>query len=626
MYMVWRLCCSESSIAGVPNYSNSEGRVLPKFWLVANLLCWSGFIVVLSFLAKQYSGFPTTVAVDIVANNSLLFPSVSICNMNRVSQRKLNGNSYYQALPALQSIVHADFLRLREVQLGTPFYINQSECRDENLFWCLDGQNCISTTDYCDGVEDCDDLSDEDNCSSITPRTNDTFDDLNGSERGLLNIDLYNKVDWRSNPDWFDALNLSRYEDLRDLYDFTLMDRGLVTNTGADKDNFIRSCSFDRSECSSDDFYQFENARYGNCFTFNAPIDEEDNFNESNIRRTGRTGSDFGLKLTLFVDSEDYLGILGHKTGAKVVIHSPSIEPDLTMAVTIQTNGWMIHAWIKVIGGNRPSIIGRDLMPQLGLQLVQQSPGKHIMSVEESSQDALEPEGELDSWQTYFNAADPNVQDMPRPADTNWSVRSDLAYDIKNRTHTRRLTVDQSGNQNDEPSILRSANSNGQPGPSGLLFQRTGNRNLKRKSGVATKPKPKKSKVATKSVLPVPSSEVEKRASQIILPPPTPREVKTRYEQRLAENKQEKTRRRFEDTGSESEDSEDLPIISVKRAKGKRGNQRGQGAVGMIRENVDDGHLENSAEEEASQHASSIGWVNKNPVVHSWDSSSSDGD
>ena len=74
-----------------------------------------------------------------------------------------------------------------------------------------------------------------------------------------------------------------------------------------------------------------------------------------------------------------------------------------TMAVTIQSNGWKIHARIKVIGGNRPSIIGRDLMPQLGLQLVQQSPGDHIMSIEEGSQDALEPEGELDSWQTYFS-------------------------------------------------------------------------------------------------------------------------------------------------------------------------------------------------------------------------------
>ena len=46
----------------------------------------------------------------------------------------------------------------------------------------------------------------------------------------------------------------------------------------------------------------------------------------------------------------------------------------------------------------------------------------------------------------------------------------------------------------------------------------------------------------------------------------------------------------------------------------------------MIRENADDTNLENSADEEASQYASSIGWGNKIPVVHSWDSISSDGD
>ena len=67
-------------------------------------------------------------------------------------------------------------------------------------------------------------------------------------------------------------------------------------------------------------------------------------------------------------------------------------------------------------------------------------------------------------------------------------------------------------------------------------------------------------------------------------------------------------------------------INQTLRENTKRGNQRGRGAVGMIRENVDETHLDNSADEEASQHASSIGWVNKNPVVHSWDSSSSDGD
>ena len=180
---------------------------------------------------------------------------------------------------------------------------------------------------------------------------------------------------------------------------------------------------------------------------------------------------------------------------------------------------------------------------------------------------------------------------MPHPADTNWGVRSDLDYDIKNRTHARRLTVDQAGNQDDEPSIRKSSNPAGQPGPSGSLFQRTGNKNLKRyrpvhskirsesahtltldngvvlrKSGVATKPiSKKKSRTAAKSVLPVPVIEANKRATQTTLPPPTPRDVKERWTKRTAEKNRKRTGRRFEENYSESEDSEDLPIISVKR-------------------------------------------------------------
>ena len=52
------------------------------------------------------------------------------------------------------------------------------------------------------------------------------------------------------------------------------------------------------------------------------------------------------------------------------------------MAVTLESNGWRINEGIKVIGGNRPSIIRRDLMPQLGLQLVQHTPGGQIMSID----------------------------------------------------------------------------------------------------------------------------------------------------------------------------------------------------------------------------------------------------
>ena len=190
----------------------------------------------------------------------------------------------------------------------------------------------------------------------------------------------------------------------------------------------------------------------------------------------------------------------------------------------------------------------------------------------------------LDCWRVIktknacLDNADPNANDMPHPADTNWAVRLDLAYDISNRSHARRLTPDQSTNQDDEPSNFKSAGPSGQPRPSGLLFQRTGNCNRKRykqlhskiksesahtltlnngvvlrKSGVATKSKPEKIKTGSKS----------------IVLPPTPREVKERATKRIAPQKQqrEKSGRRFENSGSDSEDTDDLPIISVKRTK-----------------------------------------------------------
>ena len=92
-----------------------------------------------------------------------------------------------------------------------------------------------------------------------------------------------------------------------------------------------------------------------------------------------------------------------------------------------------------------------------------------------------------------------------------------------------------------------------------------------RKSGVATTPKSKKSKTTSHSVLPVPpptSREVKKRASHSVLPPPTPRDVKERAIQRnVSDRQRKKTGRQFENSGSESEDSDDLPIILAKRAK-----------------------------------------------------------
>ena len=73
--------------------------------------------------------------------------------------------------------------------------------------------------------------------------------------------------------------------------------------------------------------------------------------------------------------------------------------------VSLETNGWVTDANMKVIGGNRPSIIGRDLMPNLGLQTVQRTPEETVMSFQ-GEQPGAKTTGEedpLDPWQTYFS-------------------------------------------------------------------------------------------------------------------------------------------------------------------------------------------------------------------------------
>ena len=75
------------------------------------------------------------------------------------------------------------------------------------------------------------------------------------------------------------------------------------------------------------------------------------------------------------------------------------------MDLLLETNGWVTNANIRVIGGSRPSIIGRDLIPNLGLQIVQKTPEESVMSVQsdQSAAEATEVEDSLEHWQTYFS-------------------------------------------------------------------------------------------------------------------------------------------------------------------------------------------------------------------------------
>ena len=74
------------------------------------------------------------------------------------------------------------------------------------------------------------------------------------------------------------------------------------------------------------------------------------------------------------------------------------------VAVTMSLNGWAAPAQVSVISGNQQSILGRDLMGTLVLELVQR---KKVMGI--TGEGSCQEEEEYDELQTYFCKLYPNL-------------------------------------------------------------------------------------------------------------------------------------------------------------------------------------------------------------------------
>ena len=74
------------------------------------------------------------------------------------------------------------------------------------------------------------------------------------------------------------------------------------------------------------------------------------------------------------------------------------------IAVMMSLNGWAAPAQVSVISGNHQSILGRDLMGTLGLELVQR---KKMMGI--TGEGSSQEEEEYDELITYFCKLYPNL-------------------------------------------------------------------------------------------------------------------------------------------------------------------------------------------------------------------------
>ncbi|XP_070565681.1 acid-sensing ion channel 2-like [Ptychodera flava] len=203
---------------------------------------------------------------------------------------------------------------------------------DEGEFDCDgNGTLCINPYKICDTVWDCPNGNDEDsNCVDKTytravvfrdgwyddylhiSSDKSLFDDF---RRNYYQDNRFERVKGERPPDWPGFMTFSSTPDFSDLEDVLKLSKDEVHKYGHQLEDFVLQCTYDEKPCNiSQDFYTFQDHLYGNCFKFNHGRDGLPVFHAT------RTGSSYGLKLTLFLEQSEYISIYGRNAGARVNI------------------------------------------------------------------------------------------------------------------------------------------------------------------------------------------------------------------------------------------------------------------------------------------------------------------
>ena len=126
--------------------------------------------------------------------------------------------------------------------------------------------------------------------------------------------------------DFYGLYKASKLSDFSDFRLAVLFSKNIILYNGHRKQDFIVQCTYDGRKCDANFFKTFQEPFYGNCFSFNS-IRDQNTSRPWFIRSSSKTGQEFGLKLTFFLDTEEYLGLLAPTASVRAIIHDAKTRP-----------------------------------------------------------------------------------------------------------------------------------------------------------------------------------------------------------------------------------------------------------------------------------------------------------
>ncbi|XP_070566951.1 degenerin mec-10-like [Ptychodera flava] len=207
----------------------------------------------------------------------------------------------------------------------------EDQCNEREFDCYGNATLCINQYKTCDTVEDCLGGYDEDlNCSGKIYTKANVFRDgwyddylhissdkrlFDDFRRNYYQDNRFERVKGERPPDWRGFMTFSSTPDFSDLTNVLKLSKDEVHKYGHQLEDFVLQCTYDEKPCNiSQDFYTFQDHMYGNCFKFNHGKDGLPVFHAT------RPGSNYGLKLTLFLEQSEYISIYGRDAGARVNI------------------------------------------------------------------------------------------------------------------------------------------------------------------------------------------------------------------------------------------------------------------------------------------------------------------